>query len=160
MFGDDPYEFSSDPRVSAAHFAEGSLRADVTSSSPDGGTAGVTVCEGLLPDRTDAQMTKASKGAVARCARMTAVAERHQRALLGSRVALAVSRTIKMRQRLRIKQLEKELSNRKSEKKAAVEKASAETKVRADSTILEGKSETACRSLCGVKSSEGLKVSA
>lgn len=121
MFGDEPYVFRTDPRISAAHFAHHNLRAHVTSSAPDGGTVGVTVVEGALPDQTDAQMVEASTGALGRTLRWSALAAQHRGALLLAKVAGVVSqaKTVKLRQRVR--ELESAVRDSKRGRKAEVE---------------------------------------
>lgn len=155
IFGDGQDELpkhKNDPRLSAAHFAPGSLVADAACCDPGGERVGVKVAEDALPDQTSAGMAAASRGALARSLRLEAINKRHCTALLDGAVE---------RQKLkeRIKTLELKVSELTVEVADLKGKEEEEESVKGiDHTILIGKDPTAVRSLTGLTSHESLQV--
>lgn len=130
------------------------------SSSADGSTVGVKVAAGALPDRSDAQMFEDSKGALVRSLRSKALAARHRKALVDEKLASTNLRKLLRKEWERIKELESSLRDCKRGRREELAAATARARVRVNYTILEGKTETEARALCGVSGLESLKVSA
>lgn len=141
-----------DARISAAHFPPGSLTADENVGAVGGATAEVKVKEGALPSLSNADMVRASKGALARSFRAEALVERHKKALLVGAAREQELESDIMDLRLQIVGLEAEISER--------EEGAGQSKRRngIDHDIMVGKTDTACRSLVGL-SHESLSVS-
>jgi len=145
--------------VSLVHFPPACLRVDAKCASPDGSSVGVGLIPGSLPSQPDASMEKLSKGALERSLRWKAIAERHRQALFDTKVALTAAREkIKLKEE-RMAALESKLRAARQGKKDAMEAAQAETRRRVDVNILNGKTETEARALCGLSGIDSLKVS-
>lgn len=158
LFGSGEYTFRTDPRVSLVHFPHSSLLADATCSEPDGSSVSVKVRPDTLPNQSEAAMEKDSVGALGRSLRWRALAERHQGSAFRLKVALVAAQGKNKTKDARIAELLAKLKAERQDKKASVEAVTARARKRVDYTILNGKTETEARALCGLSGAESLQV--
>ena len=147
-----------DQRISLAHFPSGSVKANATSSLPDGSDVGVHVVDGALPDQSDEAMLRESKGSLGRLLKSDAVRRRHQQELLAAHGKVVDAKAhIKLLQ-AENRGLRQELKEAKEEKEEAVAEATSKVKG-INHTILKDKTEKQSKSLVGLASHDGLVVS-